>query len=197
MPALGADFGIILAYLVPGFLALWAMTHGIPQLHTLFRTAGAGDKRALALFSVSVLALALGMFLSILRAGTIDKSFDSPVLGCDSESRPHCAPVKRVDPDFLKLACKGLRESFLLAEARDKRPYQFYGNMALALVVVAFFVPHRIVTEFPKRRGRVLLIALVAWLAMMLAFYSAARLSHFRFMESVTAINATKCELEK
>jgi hypothetical protein len=32
---------------------------------------------------------------------------------------------------------------------------------------------------------------------MMLAFYSAARLSHFRFMESVTAINATKCELEK
>jgi hypothetical protein len=190
MPALGADFGIILAYLVPGYITLWAISSLSKPIANLFQTAAEGEKRALAVFALTIVSLGTGMFVSILRAGTLDKSFELKVPFCAS---PQWGSVPRADPDFVALMCTGHRESFLLAEASDKRPYQFYGNMALAITIATAVAVLKMRKAFsPVGRGRYVLV-MVAWAIMLVTFYSGARLSHYRFMKAVREINCVPC----
>jgi hypothetical protein len=198
MPALGADFGIILAYLIPGFLTLWAAKHVCAPIQNLFNHAQESEKRAVTFLALTVSCLATGMFLSIVRASTVDKSFALPL--CSGADGSTCKATSRVDPDFVALACEGLREAFLLAEARDKRPYQFYGNMVLALTIAVILIglkrDGRSSPQPPLWRrsgGKCLPILVAAWLAAVVPFYWAARTSHYRFMKAVSGINNARC----
>jgi len=200
MPELGADFGIILAYVVPGFLSLWAVAYLVGPVAALFRTASEGENRVLAVFAITIMCLATGMFLSILRAGTVDKSFQLtvPVALCSAAKHPQCGSVRREDPKAVALTCEGVRESFLIAEARDKRPYQFYGNMFLSITVAGAFLAWRY-RKSARQVGRVrVLLAVASWVLVAITFYSGARLSHYRFMNSVRDLNkTTPCAPEK
>jgi hypothetical protein len=193
MPALGADFGVVLAYIVPGFITLWALSYFVAPVAGLFRAAGEGDNRFLVLFALIVVCLGTGMFLSILRAGTIDVTFEVPVPLCNPTIHPPCGEVPRVDPAHVALTCQGVRESFLLAESREKRPFQFYGNMVLAITVVALTVLGLFRASQTRLSARRLLLVTTMWTIVAITFYCGARLSHYRFMAAVTALNKAPC----
>lgn len=201
MSEISADFGIVLAYIVPGFLSLWSVAYLNNSLAHLFRSAVEGEQRTLAtVFSLAVICLATGMFLSLIRAVTIDKSFKIEVSArlCDKQTTPACGKATEVDPDYRVLTCDGIREAFLLAESRYKRPYQFYGNMVLALLIVAALFAWRFC--IPAIRGgghRFTLWVVVLWATGVFLFYSGARLAHYRFTHAVATLNATPCPSTK
>lgn len=190
MPALGADFGIILAYLVPGFISLWAISYLFKPTADLFRWAGEGEGRALAVFALTIVCLGTGMFISILRASTIDYSFKVPLCRKEWEwCPPQFGCATRKDPSFAALTRSGHRESYLLAEANDKRPYQFYGNMALVITIAAAVTMLQMRKSASRLGRRRLLLFVAAWAIMLVTFYSGARLSHYRFMNAVEELN--------
>jgi hypothetical protein len=197
MSEIGADFGIVLAYIVPGFLFLLSVVYSWNNALTkLFRNAIEGEQRALTLFFLAVICLAIGMFLSMIRAGTIDHSFKLklPDLLCALTSVDACGIKQQVLPDFQLLACDGIREAFLLAESRFKRPYQFYGDMVVAVVLAAlvFALRFRIWVGRVGRLGFALLV--VSCTIGVFAFYSAERLAHYRYTVAVQRLNELRCE---
>lgn len=199
MPEISADFGIVLAYIVPGFLRLWSVAYLHNALTHLFRSTVEGEQRVLAVFSLAVICLAIGMFLSMIRAGTIDQSFklDIPTLLCKITDPAACGKAPGVDPDFQALTCDGIRESFLLAESRYKRPYQFYGDMVLALTIAAAAFAWRFRTSAPRVGVQRFILLMALWAIGIFAFYSAERLAHYRYIHAVESLNKLTCEATK
>jgi hypothetical protein len=105
---------------------------------------------------------------------------------------PQCLRIIPADPHFDALICLGHRQSYLLAEANDKRPYQFYGNMALAITIAAAVLFWKMRRE-RSRGGLRLLLVLAVWVIMFMTFYLGARLSYYRFVTAVRAINGVSC----
>jgi len=199
MSEIGADFGITLAYIVPGFLSLWSVAYLHSAITNLFRSAVEGEQRALAVFSLAVICLAIGMFLSMIRAGTIDQSFRLalPTLLCEVTDPKACDVKRGVDPDFRALTCNGIRESFLLAESRFKRPYQFYGDMVLVLIVAGASFAWRFRISAHRVGGYRVTFLVVLWAIGVFAFYSAERLAHYRYTVAVEKLNERTCESTK
>lgn len=195
MPTIAADFGIVLAYIIPGFFCLWAATLLSDGLAGLFSQAHEGEKRALSIFALIALSLVVGMFISILRAVTIDQSFKVVVPLCNRAQYLWCDSVDREDPTIAALSCEGPREAFLLFESRDKRPYQFYGNMVLAVSIVAGTgLAGMLKGKNKSKRSWPKIVAGVAlWAVLAATFYVGSRTAHYRFMNSVKVLNTLKC----
>lgn len=201
MSEISADFGIVLAYIVPGFLSLWSVAYCSNTLTHLFRTDVKGEQRAFNVFFLAVICLAAGMFLSLIRAATIDYSFKSDIPArlswfCDHDLL-ECRAALRVEPDFGRLTCDGIRESFLLVESRYKRPYQFYGNMALALIVAAVAFACRLRTSTPRVGRYCFAVLVLFWAIGVFAFYSGERRAHYRYTQAVETLNKADCPSTK
>ena len=191
MPELVADFGIILAYIIPGYITVWVISYLFKPVADLFRKVGTGENRTLAVFALTIVCLGAGMFISTIRAATLNWSFECVAVSFLCKS-PHCHRIIPEDPNFGVLRCQGQRQSYLLAEANDKRPYQFYGNMALAITIAAAVLFWKMRSGSSRQRLRVLLV-LAVWTVMFMTFYLGARLSYHRFVTAVKAINAVPC----
>ena len=198
---IGLDFGTAIAYLVPGVIATRGISFIYPELRKLFAFGPTGTSD-LAMFAIlALVGIAVGFVVSALRAATIDMSFAVSLLpirkmlaakrlpeeirSSVSDALTYMNSVPRVEPCFPNLAIDGRLAAYLEAKAADKRPYQFYGNLIIALAIYLFggsFERKALETDQP-------LVLIVGCSVAFLTLYGAARRSHYRYMESVRHFN--------
>ena len=172
------EFGLLIAYAIPGAFVLFALAPIVPELAALL-TLPDDQKWLSTAILLAGLSIALGMFSSVVRALTIDGSFLLP-LPWAVKVGPHWGAQGRVDPDYSVLKNKDALVALQDVRSTDKRPYQFYGNMLVALAILEFSrVAHGKASSAEVGFG--ILVGL--------AFYLASRKSHFRYMSAVRAIN--------
>ena len=188
MPLPSIDFGVFIAYLVPGIIALIGLALVIPQLRAILRTEG-GHFGIGGAIIVAILALTIGRVISIGRSALVDATFGValPFLNCSSNAQFGAIPA--LAPDYRQMIQSGRREAFMLAIANEQRPYQFCGNTLLAVFVLAvcwlFTLP-----QDARWRPRAMLVAALA-LFLMVVLYGGARSSYYGYMRATAAINGT------
>ncbi|OWY64930.1 hypothetical protein B7486_44595 [cyanobacterium TDX16] len=114
------NFGLVIAYLLPGFIAVVALSGPIPEVASWLAASPEGQPTVGGFLYVTVTSLAAGMFVSSVRWLTID-------------SLHHRTGVKPPTWDFSKLQ-SNLTAYGLLVEFH----YRYYQFNANTLVVVAF-----------------------------------------------------------
>ncbi|HXA17296.1 MAG TPA: hypothetical protein VN380_09905 [Thermoanaerobaculia bacterium] len=211
MKELNLDFGLLIAYAIPGALALAGAAHWQKPLRDIFGQAYRGEHEAGSLLALATLSIVAGMIISVVRVSTLDHTFEGaftfspkgiavlsllatvPVLGVYARRLPKhgldgsiLKGHERIEPDFLVIAVKKRLDVYREAVNSDKRPYQFYGNAIVAILTyVCLVVPTGFGGVFNADRAfrlSVLIISLVP-------LYTAARTSHNRFMRAVAALN--------
>jgi hypothetical protein len=175
---LGLDFGLFVAYFIPGVIGLIGLTYFSAGAREILDGITGKEMSTGGFLVGAIVVLILGMSLSILRFATIDASFRVAI--------PCLAPpMKRINPNFENLITEGRLSAYNEAKAADKRPYQFYGNTLLALILVAV----GILLRAPHSLKRRILFAFGIIVTGLVVLYPAARESHFRFMETVIKMN--------
>jgi hypothetical protein len=112
------NFGLLIAYLLPGFVALWGAAYYVGAVHTWIH-ATPPDAPSVGGFLYSTLAsTAAGVVLSAIRWATIDR-----ILAWSGVRQPTW--------QFELLAERLAAYEFLVCQ--HYRYYQFYANMAVAL----------------------------------------------------------------
>ena len=182
------DFYTFLAYLIPGFISLKGITYyfSLPSISL-------SESIDLKLIStVLISAVVIGMMVSIVRAGTIDLSFNTPIWGNQEQSGKR----ERCDPNYSNLVGDHKLDIFKEAKIDDKRPYQFYGNCLLALTIFlsGYFFGKKSNSISMKLRYRIG-IFIVSMLFLSLILYPASRYSHYRYMTTIE--NLTGCVNKK
>lgn len=183
-----------IAYLIPGFVAFRGIAYWNLEALQLWREAIDGDMKLGKFATLLAIALVLGLILSSFRSASIDHTFR-----WDWKQRFPILPAYyhgkgRVDPDFTKLIAPGRLAAYQAAETTDKRPYQFYGNMLLALCVLLLGrglspAPH--LAACTSLLCYVTKVGYVAGCVMgMVGLYNASRTAHWRFARAVEAFNA-------
>jgi hypothetical protein len=173
------EFGLLIAYAIPGAFALFGIAAYAPDLAALLSQPDNQKWLSTALV-LAGLSIAMGMFVSVVRALTIDASFLLP-LPAAGAARPHWGRVERVDPDYAAMKAKDVLTALQDVRSTDKRPYQFYGNMLVALAVLE---------SSRLAQGRASAAEGVLAFFVAIAFYLASRKSHYRYMQAVGALNA-------
>jgi hypothetical protein len=151
------------------------------------------------------------MIISVLRASTLDHTFEVPIYvhgwvkACleRSKQRPVIGwYVKRVErhgfdgpifegaprqePKYAVIAEKNRLEVLREAVTNDKRPYQFYGNTIVAILIyVSLLIASGVGGVFNWDRT----LRVAAMLAAVVPLLTAARTSHNRFMKAVAELN--------
>ena len=184
MPAL--DFGLFIAYLVPGIITVYGLSLVAPQLRTVWRGEGSAPSVGAAVI-VTLIALVFGRIVSIGRAAIIDPTFGVPLPLVSCREAPHRGAVRPVAPDYGALTDAGRRESYRLAVANEQRPYQFAGNTAVALLLAAGCW---IAAQRRGERRALRMILTILWvLALVVVLYVSARISHYRFARATAVLN--------
>lgn len=198
---IGLDFGTAIAYLVPGVIATRGISFIYPELRKLFDFGPTGTSD-LAVFAIlALVGIAVGFVVSAVRAATIDMSFAVSLLpirrifaanllpaelrSSVTDALAYLNGVPRVEPCFPNLAVDGRLAAYLEAKAADKRPYQFYGNLIIALVMYLLggaFERKGLEADEPA-------VLIVGYSVAFLTLYGAARRSHYRYMQSVRRFN--------
>lgn len=188
MKDFGLDFGLLIAYLVPGALALWGFSYVSEDLQHLYLMANAADGGAASWLAIVLLSLMIGMVLSLIRVALIDRSFllDLRFRPLTKLNAPWLMPVARVEPMYGRLANDARLAAYLEAKASEKRPYQFYGNTLVSLFIAESLYLVQLSTVESRDIALLLLLVLVGGL-----LYVAARTAHARFMKAVADLNRT------
>jgi hypothetical protein len=119
-PVTHQNLGIVIAYLLPGFAALGALSLHSPTVHSWFGASGADSPTVGGFLYVTVASLALGLFLNSARSLLLD-----PL--------NHRTGVRKNDWDYSRLQANLTAVEFVLAY--QYRYYQFTGNMLLAIAL--------------------------------------------------------------
>lgn len=180
MPDVGFDFGLFIAYVVPGLVIVAGLADTTPRLGERISHFNLERHKVTGALLMVVVCLSVGMFVSVVRDLTIDSTF-----GIRIKSGALRLEQARTDLDYGALVIEGVREAYLIAEQNDKRPYQFYGNLLVSLAVIAIARGARR-TPFLSRHTALITIA---WLVILGLLYFSARRAHSRFAEAVTRLN--------
>jgi len=115
------DFGMVIAYLLPGFLAFYGLRYVSPATNQLLSLSLAKDGGIGVEISVVLFALLAGVVVSALRANLLDRIQE-------------WSGVKEPDFDYSKLTDPNVLKSFEATIANTYRFAQFYGNAFVALL---------------------------------------------------------------
>jgi hypothetical protein len=121
----GFDFGIIIAFFLPGFVAIFALSYLSPRVSGIMSALLSKDQSFGASFITVAIALAAGMIISGIRAFVLDSLHQKTW-----KSMP--------DLDYSKLTDKDKLAVFNEAINNTYRFYQFYGNMFVALAFLTW-----------------------------------------------------------
>jgi small-conductance mechanosensitive channel len=127
------NFGVIIAFWLPGVILLWGLTYSYPELSAWLTKASGSEAATIGGFLyVTLAALALGMVISAVRWLIIDTIF-------------HYVPLVRVQRgefDFGSLKQKDAFVVFQGAVETFYRFYQYYSNtlVSIAAAVIAYGV---------------------------------------------------------
>ena len=117
------NFGLIIAYLLPGLIVLVGLRIHSPLLHAwLLGTPGSGDVTIGGFLFSTLAALLLGLICSTVRWLIVD-------------TLHHATGIKPPKRDFRRLQQNV--DAYRMVEANHYQYYQFYGN-ALVAFLVAF-----------------------------------------------------------
>lgn len=121
-----ANFGPLIAYLVPGATALWGLSEFSPTIRTWFAVTTPESPTISGFLYLTVASLAVGMTITAIRWAVVD--------------RLHAATgLPPPDLDFSRLA--GRVDAFALLIDIHYRHYQYYANMSVAMPIA--YLCHR------------------------------------------------------
>jgi hypothetical protein len=192
MPGISLDFGLLIAYFVPGIITLLGLASIFKDVSGLMSQYRSGKATAGFLLIVSSLAVVIGMAVSVLRASTIDKSFEWNLSEWSlPRGQEHYRSLQPADPDYAQLSEPGKLDAFREVEENDKRPYQFYGNTLLAVIIlIAGWWSSSFQNRNRLRKRSVLALTSLIFASVLL--YPACRKSYYRYNRAVAAINTPK-----
>lgn len=130
------NFGIVIAFLLPGFVLLWGLSYSSPDIAAWLAKASGETSPSIGGFLYSALAsLALGLVISAIRWVFIDH-----LLGW--------MDIKDPGIDIAKLTDKDKAAAFLMVVENHYRYYQYYANTLVAVIgaFVAAYVGDRELT---------------------------------------------------
>jgi len=160
-----SNFGLVIAYLVPGATALWGLAGYSPTVQN-WLAAAPGDSPSIGGFLyVTLAALSTGLLVSALRWILLDTIH-------------HCTGIPRPNWDFAALP-RSVDAFGLLVEAHY-RYYQFYANMCIALPLA--YVARRM--ESPLQSSDRFLVD-VAVVALEVVLFAASRDALRKYYERV------------
>ncbi len=117
------NFGIAIAYLIPGFLALWGLSYFSPTIRSWLEPSSLVTAPTLGSFLYVLLgSLAAGLIVSALRWATLDTFH-------------HATGLTAPALNFATLPQN--LDAFILVVEANYRFYQFYSNAFVALLVAA------------------------------------------------------------
>lgn len=191
METLGLDFGLVIAYVVPGLLTLKGISYRSPHVESPFTRLRGEGASALTLSLLLLLAIPAGAVTGVVRGVALDRSYS---IGIETESRPswlqeHWGPIPTVRIRYDKLAKGENLKAYREAKTDLLRPAEFYSNTIVALIVFAVGRFSTLVPVRSKEQRRAVLVEGVAYLVTIAVLYSGARWSMRRFAEAVNAIN--------
>lgn len=148
------DFGSVIAYLLPGFLAFFALSYTSPRVAELLeqsfnKDGGIGVELAIVLFSLTA-----GVVISAFRAQILDELHQR-------------TGVERRDLDYSKLANKETLAAFNEAISNTYRFSQFYGNSFVALTFLS--LQKLIVTANLQKDWAIIVVMIVSLLVLFFA----------------------------
>ena len=123
MEKLGLNFGLVIAYLIPGFLGLYALSERVVAIKNLLGGDNKIPEKA-AIVPLLVLALAIGMIINSLGWGLI-----RPLIALSGVRRPEKL-------DYTKLTASDIKVYNVIVED-NFRYHQFYSNMLVAVLLLA------------------------------------------------------------
>lgn len=126
------NFGVLIAYLVPGATALWGLSSFSPSLRAWFASTPSNAPTISGFLYLTVASLAVGMTVTAIRWACVDLI--------------HAATGLRApDLDFSRLP--GKVDAYNLLIEIHYRHYQFYSNMFVATAIT--WICHRISSQPP------------------------------------------------
>jgi hypothetical protein len=144
-----ASFGLAIAFVAPGVVALWGISLYVATVREWFGAAANSEATGAGFLFVLVASLAVGLFVSGVRQEVLDGIVFGRFMHLH---RPETDESKLTNPDVLG--------ALQFASENLYRYYQFYSNMALAVVVTyAAWLGHRWYWSRWRAGGLILLIA--------------------------------------
>ena len=181
----GLDFYLVIAYLIPGLIGLKAVSLYNRDLDGVLQNFHTNEKHAGAVTIVLVGAIVIGMAISVGRATTIDLSFALDMSRLSDKEQ--FAAVDRCDPNYKNLGESTSKQQALeLLVKTEKRPYQFYGNVMIAMLLFAFAYMNKKWREESRMSLNQLLLSSTVLVVVVLVLYLGARSSHYRYMASLS-----------
>jgi hypothetical protein len=119
----GLNFGIIIAFWIPGFLLLWILSLSFPDIGTWLNTAGKSHEETVGGFLyVATASLGLGMVLSAVRWLFVDHFL-------------YATFITQNNFNFANLSKDNNQASFDSIVENHYRYYQYYSNSFVAIVI--------------------------------------------------------------
>lgn len=118
----GRNFGILIAYLVPGFVVLWSLREHSEIIRSWLGSSPTPTPTVGGFLYGTVASLALGIMVSTVRWLVIDAIH-------------HHTGLREPTWDFSRLQMN--LAAFEAAVENHYRYYQFYGNMLVAMIIAA------------------------------------------------------------
>lgn len=147
--AIDKNFGVVIAFWLPGFILLWGLTYSFPELNKLLPKAAEAEAPTVGGFLYATLAsLAIGLMVSAVRWMLVDTFLY------------YVTRVKRPNVDFGKLNDADTFNAFQGVVENHYRYYQYYSNALVS--VVAAFVAYLFVYGFGQ-------VSWVMWVALVIA----------------------------
>lgn len=122
MEPLERHFGLIIAFLLPGFTCLWGLSGIYPSLVTWLAAEPTREPSIGGFLYIVLGSLAVGLVVSAIRWATIDRLH-------------HATGVPSPDLNFTRLTQN--LAAYQLAVEHNYRYFQFYANMAVAVLIFA------------------------------------------------------------
>jgi hypothetical protein len=114
----GKEFGVLIGYVVPGFVALWGVRYFSPTVNSWILASGRQAPTVAGFMYVTLASLAAGLTVSAVRWALID-------------TLHHSTGVRPPEWDFGRL--DDCLHGFLALVENHYRFYQFYSNMFVAV----------------------------------------------------------------
>jgi hypothetical protein len=186
--SIGFDFFLFIAFFIPGVFILYALSLVLSPFKSLVSIGNTGKETSNWLLVLS-LCILLGMMSSILRSSFIDPTFRINLSNCWLfKGKTDWAGAQRVEPDYSKLSKDDL-EALKELKNEEKRPYQFYGNMLIALTCLLGCLLILCFKKNTRVAWRQFVVIFVAYLFSFWILYIGSRFSHFNYMHRVEDLN--------
>lgn len=114
------NFGLLVAYLLPGFIALLGLGHGLPAVQVWLASGPGMEPSVGGFLNLTLASLAVGMVVSGVRWAALD-------------SLHHATGIARASLDFSKLQAN--LAAYTLVVEYHYRYYQFYANTFVGVLL--------------------------------------------------------------